>query len=60
MVPWSWAGDLPTAGLISYRDLSMIDVKVQAPASKNEGGALVVKVGEQPVGMLSESGSDPF
>jgi hypothetical protein len=56
----SWIGDLPITGLISYRDLSMIDVNVQASASKNEGGVVMVKVGERLVGVLSESGADPF
>lgn len=56
----SWIGDLPITGLISYRDLSMIDINVQTSASKNEGGVMKVKVGERPVGLLSEPGSDPF
>ncbi len=56
----SWIGGLPITGLISYRDLSIIDVRVQATASQNEGGVLEVKVGERPVGVLSESGSDLF
>jgi hypothetical protein len=56
----SWIGDLPITGLISYRDLSLIDVNVQATASKKEGGVLKVKAAERPVGVLSESGSDPF
>jgi hypothetical protein len=56
----SWIGDLPITGLISYRDLSLIGVNVQATASKNEGGVLKVKVGERPAGVLSKSGSDPF
>jgi hypothetical protein len=56
----SWIGDLPITGLISYRDLSLIDVNVQASASKNDGGVVKVKVGERPVGVLSKSDSDPF
>ncbi len=56
----SWIGDVPLMGIIAYRDLSAIMVNVQATATKDEGGVLMVKVGERTVGTLSESGSDPF
>ena len=56
----SWVGDVPLTGLISYRDLSLIKVRIQASASRDEGGVLMVKVGERTVGTAEEVGSDPL
>ena len=56
----SWIGEVPVMGIIAYRDLSPIMVNIQVTAAKDEGGVLMVKVGERPVGTLSKSGSDPF
>ena len=56
----SWIGDVPLTGLISYRDLSLVIVNVQATSTRDEGGVLVVKVGERTAGTAEEVGSDPL
>ena len=56
----SWIGDIPLMGIISFRDISPIMVHIQATGPQDLDGVLLVKVGERRVGVLAESGSDPF
>ena len=56
----SWIGDVPLTGLISYRDLSLVIVNVQATSTRDQGGVLIVKVGERTVGTAEEVGSEPL
>lgn len=56
----SWIGVVPLTGILSFRDISMIMVNVQATAPQDEGGALLVKVGERTVGSVAGAGSEPL
>jgi hypothetical protein len=56
----SWIGEVSLAGFLSYRDISMIRVNIQATAPHDEGGILVVRVGDRTVGTAADAGSKPL